>query len=83
MAISALQGLGSARCAVSGLESLSIVPTDFWHRHYLVYDANFHKLGNCDFIRGLWFFNSVADEDSFMGFSRDDAIRSWLATLNN
>lgn len=69
--------------AIAGFSDLSIVPVDFWHRHFLVYDLHFHKLGTCDFVRGMWYFNSVSPKDSYMGLSRDDAIRSWLSYLNN
>lgn len=64
---------------IHGFSDLSIVPVDFWHRHYLIYDQSFHKLATCDFYRGLWYVHSVCPEDSYMGLSRDDAIRSWLS----
>lgn len=50
MSISVLQGLGSARCVVSGLESLSIVPIDFWHRHYVATGSFISKHSIVDFF---------------------------------
>lgn len=60
---------------------VSLVPTDFWHRHFLAYDPNYHKLGNCDLVRGVWYFTPADSPDSFMGFTRDDAVRSWLTSV--
>ena len=62
--------------------SLKIVPSDFWRRHFLVHDGSFRKLGNCDFHRGVWYFTPIGFDTSFMGFSRDDAIKSWLSSVN-
>lgn len=73
-------GCGSYRILPKCLSDLSVVPVDFWHRHYLVYDSHIRKIGSCDFIRGIWYFYFPSTQESFMGFSRDDAIRSWLST---
>lgn len=62
---------------MNSIFGLRITPIDFWHRHYLVCDLNYHKLGTCDFIRGIWYFSPIDSTDSFMGFTRDDAILSW------
>ena len=59
--------------------ALKIVPSDFWRRHFLVHDDSFRKLGNCDFHRGVWYFTPIGCDTSFMGFTRDDAIRAWLS----
>lgn len=64
-----------------GFSALSIVPVDFWRRHFLVYDLNFHKVGSCDLWHGVWHFTPVNSTESFMGFTRDDAIRSWLSCV--
>lgn len=34
---------------IPDFDSLQIVPSDFWRRHFLVHDCNFRKLGSCDF----------------------------------
>ena len=59
-------------------DSLQIVPSDFWRRHFLVHDGSFRKLGNCDFHRGVWYFTPISCDTSFMGFTRDDASKAWL-----
>ena len=59
-------------------DSLQIVPSDFWRRHFLVHDGSFRKLGNCDFYRGVWYFAPIGGDTSFMGFTRDDATKAWL-----
>lgn len=61
---------------------VTLVPVDFWHFHYLVYDLNFYKLGTVDFKLGFWFFTPVGSSDSFFGFSRFDAVRSWQSSLS-
>lgn len=43
-------------CSIQ-FSDLSIVPLDFWHRHFLVYDAHYRKLGSCDFVGGVWYFH--------------------------
>ena len=59
-------------------DSLQIVPSDFWRRHFLVHDGSFRKLGNCDFYRGVWYFAPIGGDTSFMGFIRDDVTKAWL-----
>lgn len=59
-------------------DSLQIVPSDFWRRHFLVHDGSFRKLGNCDFHRGVWHFTPIGDDTSIMGFIRDDVTKAWL-----
>ena len=59
-------------------DSLQIVPSDFWRRHFLVHDDSFRKLGNCDFHRGVWYFTPIGFDTSFMGFTRDDVTKAWL-----
>ena len=59
-------------------DSLKIVPSDFWRRHFLVHDGSFRKLGNCDFYRGIWYFAPIGGDTSFMGFIRDDVTKAWL-----
>ena len=59
-------------------DSLRIVPSDFWRRHFLVHDGSFRKLGNCDFHRGVWYFTPIGCDTSFMGFIRDDVTKAWL-----
>lgn len=61
--------------------NLSISAIDFWRRHFLVYDLNFHKLGTCDLKRGVWYFSPVDSPENYMGFTRDDAIKAWLSDL--
>ena len=63
-------------------DSLRIVPSDFWRRHFLVHDGSFRKLGNCDFHRGVWYFTPIDSDTAFMGFARGDAIKSWLSSVN-
>ena len=63
---------------IPDFDSLQIVPSDFWRRHFLVHDGSFRKLGNCDFHRGVWYFTPIGCGTSFMGFSRDDATKAWL-----
>ena len=60
------------------LHGLSVYPVDFWHLKYLICDVNFHKVAFCDFRCGIWYCKPVNSTESFMGFTRDDAIRSWL-----
>lgn len=60
-------------------DSLQIVPSDFWRRHFLVHDDSFRKLGNYDFYRGVWYFAPIGGDTSFMYVTRDDATKSWLA----
>ncbi len=60
-------------------DSLQVVPSDFWRRHFLVHDDSFRKLGNCDFYRGVWYFAPICGDTSFMYVTRDDATKSWLA----
>lgn len=75
-----------SRCvhmAILSFSDLSIVAIDFWGRHYLVYDANFHKLGTCDLIYGIWHFTPVSSKDSYKALDRDSAIRFWLSCLNH
>ena len=67
---------------IPDFDSLQIVPSDFWRRHFLVHDGSFRKLGNCDFHRGVWHFTPIGCDTSFMVFSRDDAIKSWLSSVN-
>ena len=59
-------------------DSLQIVPSDFWRRHFLVHDGSFCKLGNCDFYRGVWYFAPICGDTSFMYVTRDDATKAWL-----
>ena len=59
-------------------DSLQIVPSDFWRRHFLVHDDSFRKLGNYDFYRGVWYFAPIGGDTSFMYVTRDDATKSWL-----
>lgn len=59
----------------------TLAPLDLLRRHFLVYDANFHKVGTCDRNKGVWLFRPNNSLDSFMGFSRDDAVRSWFESL--
>ena len=41
---------------IPDFDSLQIVPSDFWRRHFLVHDGSFRKLGNCEFYRAIWYF---------------------------
>lgn len=68
-------------CSIQ-FSDLSIVPLDFWHRHFLVYDVHYHKLGSCDFVGGVWYFHAVSPAESYIGLTRDYAIRSWLSYLS-
>ena len=34
-------------------DSLQIVPSDFWRRHFLVHDGSFRELGNCVIFTGV------------------------------
>ena len=63
---------------IPDFDSLQIVPSDFWRRHFLVHDGSFRKLGNCDFYRGIWYFAPIGGDTSFMGFIRDDVTKAWL-----
>ena len=56
-------------------DSLQIVPSDFWRRHFLVHDGSFRKLGNCDFHRGVWYFTPIGYDTSFIGFIRNNAFQ--------
>lgn len=55
-----------------------IVPTDFFRRHYLVYDAAFIKIGSLDCSRGVWTFTLAGTSETWFGYSRDNALRSWI-----
>ena len=60
------------------LNDINLVCTDFFRRHFLVYDPDFVKLGSVDLRRGVWTFTHVPSLDTFHGYSRDDAVNSWL-----
>ena len=59
---------------------LKIVCIDFWRRHFLVYDSDFHKIGTADLYKGIWTFTHSGTGKSFFGYSRNDAIYSYLLT---
>ena len=63
---------------IPDFDSLQIVPSDFWRRHFLVHDGSFRELGNCAFYRGVWYFAPIGGDTSFMGFIRDDVTKAWL-----
>ena len=55
-----------------------MVPTDFFRRHYLVYDAAFIKIGSLDCSRGVWSFTLANTGETWFGYSRDHAFRAFL-----
>ena len=55
-----------------------MVPTDFFRRHFLVYDAAFIKIGSLDCSRGVWTFTLAETSETWFGYSRDNALRSWI-----
>lgn len=38
---------------IPDFDSLQIVPSDFWLRHFLVHDGSFRKLDNCVIFTGV------------------------------
>lgn len=63
------------------LKPVNLVCTDFFRRHFLVYDQDFAKLGTVDLRRGVWTFTHAQTSESFFGYSRDDAVNGWLRSL--
>ena len=63
--------------------SLRMVPVDLFHRHFLVYDEEFKKIGTVDLRRGIWTFTLARNSVSFFGFSREDAVRAWIRFESN
>lgn len=58
-----------------------MVATDFFHRHYLVYDAVFIKVGSLDYKRGIWYFTQVSTGETWFGLSRVECIRTWIRSF--
>ena len=59
-------------------QGLRLVATDLLHRHYLVYDVEFKKIGSVDCRLGVWSFTCAQTSESFFGYSRDGAIQNWM-----
>lgn len=59
-------------------QGLRLVATDLLHRHYLVYDAAFKKIGSIDCRMGVWTFTCAQTSESYFGYSRDGAVQNWL-----
>ena len=55
-----------------------IVATDFFRRHYLVYDAAYTKVGSLDLRKGVWTFTLANTGETWFGYSRDHAFRAFL-----
>ena len=64
------------------LKPINLVRSDFFGRHFLVYDQNFVKLGTVDFRKGCWYFTDIHGE-TWLGCSRLDALSSWLRSVND
>lgn len=58
--------------------NFKIVATDLFRRHFLVYDAAFKKIGSLDCCRGVWTFTHAQTSGTWFGYSRDDALNSYL-----
>ena len=59
-------------------QGLRLVATDLLRRHFLVYDAAYKKIGSLDCCRGVWTFTLVATNETWFGYSRNDALNSYL-----
>lgn len=59
-------------------QGLRLVATDLLHRHYLVYDAAYKKIGSIDCRMGVWTFTCAQTSESYFGYSRNGAVQNWL-----
>lgn len=59
-----------------------MVATDFFRRHFLVYDAAYIKIGSMDYKCGIWYFTLTSSGETWFGLTRDECIRSWLRSYD-